>query len=312
MHACRQAGRQQAAAGRQEGSQAGRPASSRQAGMHAGRQAGRQAAGSSRQAGRQSGRQTRKQQASRQASRQAGNHAGQFFVGAQQRGWSIGQVKRRQDSSAISSTKQTKTLAFVKKARLARILRQKGSPSRFTLAMQTCAKCSRESDKVVFKNKNKVMKDSKVKPIYWCSECIALANQLTCIFKEAPELRSAYATIDKDSLMQEYKEKNREAIKAKLVQVLESKTSVSQETTFKGMGEWLDEYDIMEKYKSKPWQAQNIIETARQFKHPTRGCVLYEDLNYDSTELSQATQDLVDHMKLETNNTERLSKKKQS
>ena len=175
--------------------------------------------------------------------------------------------------------------------------------------MQTCAKCSRETDKVVFKNKNRVMKDSKVKPIYWCSECIALANQLTCIFKEAPELRSAYATIDKESLMQEYKEKNKNAIKAKLVQVLESKTSVSQETTFKGMGEWLDEYDIMEKYKSKPWQAQNIIETARQFKHPTRGCVLYEDLNYDSTELSQATQDLVDHMKLETNNTERLSKK---
>ena len=103
--------------------------------------------------------------------------------------------------------------------------------------MQTCGKCSCESDKVVFKNKSKVERDSTIKPIYWCSECIAFSNKLTHIFKDAPELCSAYTTLDKDALLQEYKQKKPEAIKAALVKALDSKTSVSNETTFKNNGE---------------------------------------------------------------------------
>ena len=175
--------------------------------------------------------------------------------------------------------------------------------------MQTCAKCSSESDKVVFKNKSRVDKDPKVKPIYWCSECISFSNRLTHIFKDAPDLRTAYTTLDKDALLQEYKQKNPEAIKAALVHALNSKTSVCNETTFKGNGQWLDEEELMEKYKSKPGQAQNIMDKARQFMHPTRGCMLYEDLTYYSTKLAQTRQDVVDHMKLQTNNMERLAKK---
>ena len=92
------------------------------------------------------------------------------------------------------------------------------------------------------KTKSKVDKDSKIKPIYWCSECIAFSNKLQSIFKEAPELRSAYATVGKDALLHEYKQKNLQAIKAALVQALDSETSVPNETTFKGNGQWLDDH----------------------------------------------------------------------
>ena len=76
--------------------------------------------------------------------------------------------------------------------------------------MQTCAKCSRESDKVFFKNKGKVDKNPKVQPIYWCSECVAFSNKLQSIFEDAPELRGAYATVDKDSFLKEFKFKKPE------------------------------------------------------------------------------------------------------
>ena len=139
-------------------------------------------------------------------------------------------MNRRHVSSVISITKQTKTSAFVKKARL---LRQKGSPSNSALATQTCGKWSRESDKVCFKNKSKVERDSEIKP-NGCSECIAFSNKLHSIFKEPPELRSAYAIVDKDALLHEDTQKNPQAIKAALAQALESKTSISNETTFEG------------------------------------------------------------------------------
>ena len=82
--------------------------------------------------------------------------------------------------------------------------------------MQTCSKCGIDTEHYTMKNKNKVDKNPKIAPIYYCCECISFANKLSTIFADAPGLRKVYSTVEKNQFLEEFKKKQRRCNKSRV------------------------------------------------------------------------------------------------
>ena len=56
------------------------------------------------------------------------------------------------------------------------------------------------------------------------------------------------------------------------------------EDSLVGTGQWLDEIDLRKKYEYKPGYADLVIQAANRKEHPNTKVVLYEDMQYQTTE----------------------------
>ena len=88
--------------------------------------------------------------------------------------------------------------------------------------LKTCYKCGEEkpSDQCRVVNKQKVAVNPKVAEFVICKDCGSAAARVSKLLSANPNLREAYATLDKDAFLQEFKTQKPEAMKAHLEQVL--------------------------------------------------------------------------------------------
>ncbi len=154
----------------------------------------------------------------------------------------------------------------------------------------TCVQCGKE---IVFDDqgkatnafvKNRVRVASKqAQPTYACKSCNRLSNR---IYKAQAEDESLKGCMDKLTAddRKEFFVTHCEVLGPELAALLKTTATKSQllveSEGFNANGDWLDEADLTEKYKSKPQQLESILAKARSFTHPIRGCLLYEDVEF--------------------------------
>ena len=76
-----------------------------------------------------------------------------------------------------------------------------------------------------------------------------------------------------------------DALDAKVVEAETQITTRTSKASFQGDGDWLDESEVRDKFKSRPEQADSIIKNAKHFYDPTRQVMLYEVVAYKSQQL---------------------------
>ncbi len=157
-------------------------------------------------------------------------------------------------------------------------------------ASTTCVQCGNE---IVFDDqgkaanafvKNRVRVASKqAQPTYACKSCNRLSNR---IYKAQAEDESLKGCMDKLTAddRKEFFVTHCEVLGPELAALLKTTATKShllvESEGFNANGDWLDEADLTEKYKSKPQQLESILAKARSFTHPIRGCLLYEDVEF--------------------------------
>ena len=127
-----------------------------------------------------------------------------------------------------------------------------------------------------------------LKPLYCCHDCSRLMGRIYRLQQKDPSLVGLIDKLTKDDKAKFYAD-SKELLGDNLVAKIRA---TSQEVTessnfgsshFKGV--WLDEDDLNAKYETKPFQLECVKEKARTMIHPTRGCTMWEDLQF-TTEAS--------------------------
>ena len=98
-------------------------------------------------------------------------------------------------------------------------------------------------------------------------------------------------------------------LKAAMKSVVKTSQSTEVSEFFRSHGEWLDEADLGAKYASKPHQLASIKENARTFKHPVRGCTMYEDVAFTTDAASGTKRKEETSAEAETNEQAKKAKK---
>ena len=80
-------------------------------------------------------------------------------------------------------------------------------------------------------------------------------------------------------------------------------------TSFSAAGDWMDEDDVRTFYKTKPLQAESVLQTAKFFDCPQRRVRLYEVLAYTSASKDEDHHEREEHHRLQVSRTEKAAKK---
>ena len=158
--------------------------------------------------------------------------------------------------------------------------------------MSACFQCSKvvefDEDGVplnaICKNIKRV-REKASPPVYCCIECNRLSARIFKLQATDPTLKNALVGLTKTDKANFY-HKHSNVLGADLAAALKSTATSSSSTEdtekFKATGEWLDEEDLNKKYGSKPSQLQSVKDKSRTMVHPTRGCLMYEDMTFVS------------------------------
>jgi hypothetical protein len=121
---------------------------------------------------------------------------------------------------------------------------------------------------------------------YRCPGCNSLKSRITRLSTKGGEQQAAaFKTLTKEEKL-EFFAKNRttmgDDLSAAVQDVISRVLQTTEETEFKGTGEFMDEDDIREKYAKKPKQADAIIKNSRSMFDTLREVQVYEDMKYSS------------------------------
>ena len=149
-----------------------------------------------------------------------------------------------------------------------------------------------------------------------CNECGRVATAVSRTTKElGAELNGKFKiAMSNDSVARAtFYQKAAGCTKAELVKLIEETVNEmmieTTEASLVGTGEYLDEEDLREKYKSKPPQRlEAILANAKRFTCPVSKVELFEDMKYRSEE-SHSKKHITEH-RLSATTEDRIKKKK--
>ena len=146
--------------------------------------------------------------------------------------------------------------------------------------MQKCDKCKLEKDDCIqiFKPKEGTSQAG----VWRCKPCNALVSRLTTV-KKNDDMALLFDDISADSKAKFF-QNNHALMGSDLTAVLHDTVVASllqrRELEHAAEGDWLDEVDIKDKYKSKPALAQVILKNAKSWYDEQKETWLYLDIKY--------------------------------
>lgn len=130
-----------------------------------------------------------------------------------------------------------------------------------------------------------VRSSSKAPEVRRCRSCHNVRGAIERLKKNNGNLVQDWTKVDGDRLKNFYLEnahlRGPELLKKVEEVVTDWKTSITR-FQFEADGEYMDEIDIREKYKSKPEILENILRNARRFFCPVKKVTMYADPRYTS------------------------------
>ena len=157
-----------------------------------------------------------------------------------------------------------------------------------------CTSCKKPVDEtnsvVLIRNAEKAPQSRR------CKCCHALKSRINRICAKHGNLAKDWTAVSDEEKKTFYKNFGNlvgEDLIARLQETITECKKTSSLVEFEGTGDFLDEIDLREKYKSKPDQLQNILANTRTYFCNVRQVWLYEDVCYkrrakDSEEVSRA------------------------
>jgi len=118
-----------------------------------------------------------------------------------------------------------------------------------------------------------------------CGGCNRLGMRIRAQVSKDDDLKSGWESLsrsDKAEFLAQHHDTMGMHLKLAISQTIEHHQHLSQKQVFSGNSEWLDEADVMERFKNKPDQAEHLLKHAKSFVCESRGCKLYEVISYTS------------------------------
>ena len=144
----------------------------------------------------------------------------------------------------------------------------------------TCAQCGMQvsaQEAIRVHSKRAI---AKTPSMYKCKACNALESRISRL-KSTLNFEVSWGTQeDKSEFFKKHTRSFGPALRTALEQSHSESVSRCSIERLAEEGNWLDEEDLRERYKSKPEQLRNMLASARQITHPTRKCTLYLDTNF--------------------------------
>ena len=148
-----------------------------------------------------------------------------------------------------------------------------------------------------------------ITPTYCCHDCNRLSGRIYRLQQKDPSLVAQIEKLTKEDKKMFYEESRSlmgDQLVAKIRATVGEVTESSNTGSFAGKGVWLDEEDLDDKYKSKPFQLACVKERGRTMVHPIRGCTLWEDIDF-TTEAANSNKHKIEQG-LRTESEERVKK----
>ena len=148
-----------------------------------------------------------------------------------------------------------------------------------TAQCKSCAQVVPVSD-CVRVNKHRL---SEKVTAYKCRSCNRLQSRINRM-QASSDMQIAFPdAAAREAFFKKHQESFGEDLKAALeVVTIETRSHTSTDKLAEE-GDWLDEVDLTEKYKSKPEQLKSMLQNAKRMEHPTRKVTLFFDANFKST-----------------------------
>jgi len=151
------------------------------------------------------------------------------------------------------------------------------SSDQLAVAMVVCVECGEKTEG-----------DAQPNRSFRCTDCNSLKSRLHRLFAKNGNDESSvkWKDMPKEERMNFFRESHALMgldLAAAVDEVISKTATSDKERGFKGEGQFYDEIDIREMYKSKPDQAASVLANARKIFDPIRKVFLYEDMKYTAT-----------------------------
>ena len=164
-----------------------------------------------------------------------------------------------------------------------------------------CCSCKRPADGETAKLAAKTKTGCES---YRCADCNSMRGKVDRVLKACPKLKDDWKEVSaetKQEFLQTHLHFTGEELKKCMQEIVIQSKNNTRFSEFSVLGDWYDEEQLKEKYKNKPEQLANLFQYARQLTHPTRRCILWEDLTFKSAS-SEKTEDREETRRTVTSN----------
>ena len=168
----------------------------------------------------------------------------------------------------------------------------------------TCVSCKADTalddTNIVIKRKE----GTKFKDVRRCKQCDRVISALKRKMRGNEDMASEFANMEKpekDAMIQELHDKLGKEFQMFVETAMENPARKHRMCVARGTGVYRDETELREKYlPDREEQFNNIIEHAPRQTHPTRGCIMWEDIELSTTDVTAAEEVETEHLEAST------------